>query len=63
MLSDAAGEDDGVGAVHLGEIGPEVVLHPQAEDLDGEPGPSVLVEPLLLQEITHVVGEETARAS
>ena len=47
----------GVGAVHLREVRADVVLHPQAEDVDREPRPAVLVDALLLEQLAHVVGQ------
>src|SRR5690242_278957 len=57
ILADAAGEDDGVRAIHGGEIGADVLAGAVGEELHGESRPAIAVLGLLREQLTHVVRE------
>src|SRR6185369_229563 len=49
VLADAAGEDDGFGAVQTRQVGADVLAHAQAEEIDGQARAPVAVDALLLE--------------
>src|SRR5262249_23194377 len=53
-LADAAGKNDRVRAIHGREVGPDVLLHAIAEQVDRQTRATVAVFRLLLEQLAHV---------